>query len=426
MRANDTSRLMWTLTSLAVRIAEGMGLHQDSTTSSFRPFENEMRRRLWWQICDLDAHAADDRASNLLIAANSFSTKLPLNINDQDISFDSVEEMLDREGYTDMTFALSCYEVLDTLRKLVYTPESIVHSSEAGSQEVRGHSVDIVINLQRHIKEKYLRHLNLTRPFHWLIRIVADGIAAIMWLLVYRPLKRLPNNVSSFQLAHPDILRLSVDVLERFHQLAMNPALSQFRWLCQTYVQWHALAVTIAELCVKTEGPMVERAWAVVELSFQQAAQHVADSDRGMLWRPIKKLMSRAREVRQKYLTSHLAMTTPSSSIGGLNTLDQMEASMETAQSNSGTEGFTRWPVESMTHPIEQANPIATSEPFDWDPWLIAATSTTTATAQSQYNPDMDAMAWTNWEEFLDDVQAQGDTLSGLNEFMPESASALA
>ena len=406
-----------------------MGLNQDNTTSSFRPFENEMRRRLWWQICDLDSHAADDRASNLVVAANSFSTKLPLHINDEDISFDSVEEVIDREGFTDMTFALSCHEVLDAMRKLSYIPASTVDSSEARSQEVQGHSVDNVINLQQHIKEKYLRHLNLTRPFHWFVRIVADVITAVMWLLIYRPLKRRPDSVSSFQLAHPDILRLSVDVLERFHQLATDPAVSQFRWLSQTYVQWHALAVTIAELCVETDGPMVERAWAVVEPSFQQAAQHVADSDRGMLWRPIKKLMSRAREIRQKHLTSRLAMKTPPSSVAALNTLDQMDASMEMAQSNSGTEGYTHWPMESMTNSIQelqQVNPIVTLEPFDWDPWLTAATAATTATTQSQYNPNMDAMAWMNWEDFMNDVQAQGDAVSGLNEFTPGSASAQA
>lgn len=386
-----------------------------------------MRRRLWWQICDLDSHAADDRGSNPVVVANSFSTRLPLQIDDEDISLESVEEVKEREGYTDMTFALSCHEVLDAMRKLAYIPTSTVDYSQAGSQEVRGQTVDNIINVQRHIKEKYLRHLNLTRPFHWFIRIVADVVTAVMWLLVYRPLKRRPESGPSSQLAHPDILRLSVDVLERIHQLQTDPAVSQFRWLSQTYVQWHALAVTIAELCVETEGPMVEKAWAIVEPSFQLMAQHVADSDRGMLWRPIKKLMSRARGIRQKHLNSRLAMTTQASPVAALNTMDQMGPSTGMAPSNSETEGYKHWPpMENMTHPLqgyEQANPVATSEPFDWDPWLITATAATTATTQSQYDPNMDDMAWTNWEDFMDDFQAQGDAVSGLNDFSPESAS---
>ncbi|CAD6592659.1 MAG: hypothetical protein ASARMPREDX12_006340 [Alectoria sarmentosa] len=420
VRANDTSRLTWMLTSLAVRIAEAIGLNHDSTASSFQPFENEMRRRLWWQICDLDSHASEDRASNPLIAANSFSTKLPLHINDEDISLNSFEEVREREGYTDMTFALSCNEVLDGMRKLSYVPASGISHLQVGPQEVRGQSVDTIIKLQRRIEEKYLRHLNLTRPFHWFIRMVADIITAVMWLLVYRPMRRRPDSVPSSQIAHPDILRLSVDVLERFHQLQTDPAASQFRWVCQTYVQWHALAVTIAELCVEKEGPMVERAWAIVEPAFQQQAHHVADSDKGMLWRPIKKLMSRARGVREEYLTSRLAPTTPSSSVAILNTINAKDPSIGTVHSNFDTKGHALSPMKSMMRPIQgyqQANPIATSEPFDWDPWLTAATAATTTTTHSQYNSSVDDMAWMNWEDFVDDFQGQGDAVSGLNAF---------
>lgn len=416
---------MWTLTSLAVRIAEAIGLHQDSTTSSFRPFEKEMRRRLWWHICDLDSHAAEDRASNSVVAVNSFSTRLPLHINDDDISLDSFEEVKEREGYTDMTCVLSCIEVLDARRKLLYVLTSAVGHSQAAPQEVGGQSVDTVITLQRHIEEKYLRHLNLTRPFHWFIRMLADVVTAVMWLLVYRPRKKRPDSGPSPQIAHPGILRLSVDVLERVYQLQTDPAASPFRWLSQTYVQWHALAVTIAELCVETEGPMVERAWAIVEPTFQHMAQHVADSDKGMLWRPIKKLMSRARGVRQKHLTSRLAIMTPSpSSVAVSNTMAQKDPLIEMAHSNSDMNGYPQWPVTSLTHPMQgfqQAIPIATSEPFDWDPWLTAATATTT---QSQYNTNMNDLAWTNWEDFIDDLQGQGDALAGLNAFTPEHPSA--
>ena len=411
---------MWTLTSLAVRIAEAIGLHHDSNTSSFRPFEIEMRRRLWWQICDLDSHASDDRGSNPIIAFNSFSTRLPLHINDDDISFDSFEEVKERDSYTDMTFTLSCNEVLDGMIKLSYLPGSgVVDSGAAGPQDVLGQNVATVINLQRHIEERYLRHLNLTRPFHWFIRIVADIITAIMWLRVYRPMKRRPDSVPSSQIANPGILRLSVDVLERFHQIQTDPAVSQFRWLSQTYVQWHALAVTIAELCVETEGPMVERAWAIVEPSFQRMAQYVADSDRGMLWRPIKKLMSRARGVRQKSLTSRSAMAIPSTSGAVLNIIDQENSSIEMVHSNPDINSYTQWSMTSTTHPIQEfqhANPIATSEPFDWDPWLTAATAATTTTAQSQYNTNMNDIARTNWEDFIDEFQGQDDTLLDLND----------
>ncbi len=117
---------MWTLTSLAVRIAQAMGLHHESSVSSHRPFAREMRRRLWWQICLLDSHAADDRATNPIINADSFNTKLPLQIKDEDIYVDLCGEVEERQGFTDMTFNLICSEIVDTLRQLNYIPVSYV------------------------------------------------------------------------------------------------------------------------------------------------------------------------------------------------------------------------------------------------------------------------------------------------------------
>ena len=411
---------MWTLTSLIIRIAEAMGLHQDSTTSSFSPFENEMRRRLWWQICNLDSHAAEDRGSNSLITSNSFSTRFPLNINDEDISLESSHPAKERQGLTDMSFNLSCVEVLEARRKLLYVPASAVGSVQAAPQEL-GIQIGSIINQQRSIEEKYLRHLNLTNPYHWFMRTVADIITAVMWLLLYRPLRRRP---ASRQATHPDILRLSVDVLERIYHLQTDPAGSHFRWLSQTYVQWHALAVTIAELCVETEGAMVERAWAIVESAFEQMAQHVADSDQGMLWRPVKKLMSRARGVRQKYLNSRLDTTATSSPMEVLGTTAQKHPLIGTGGSHSKSNDITQWQLPGMTDfipDVPHADAVATSAPFDWDPWLNAATAGTTTT-QCQYYPSTDDMAWTNWECFMNDFQGESDALMDLTSFTPEKS----
>ena len=422
MRSNDSSRLMWTLTSLIIRIAEAMGLHQDSTTSLFSPFENEMRRRLWWQICNLDSHAAEDRGSSSLITSNSFSTRFPLNINDEDISLEASQPPKERQGLTDMSFALSCVEVLEARRKLLYATESAVGSVQAAPQEL-GIQIGSIVSQQRSIEEKYLRHLNLTNPYHWFMRTVADIITAVMWLLLYRPLRRRPDNVQSRQATHPDILRLSVDVLERIYHLQTDPAGSHFRWLSQTYVQWHALAVTIAELCVETEGTMVERAWAIVEPAFEQMAHHVADSDQGMLWRPVKKLMSKARGVRQKYLNCRSGTTAASSPMEVLNTTAQKHPFIGTSQSHSQSNDVTQWQSQDMTDSIPDVPPadaVATSAPFDWDPWLNAATAGPTTT-QCQYNPNTDDMAWTNWESFMNDFQGQSDALMDMTSFTPES-----
>ena len=417
-RVNDPRRFMWTLTSLAVRIAQAMGLHHESPSSSRQPFRREMRRRLWWQICILDSHAAGDRATNPLIYADSFSTKLPLNINDEDLHVDLSAEIEERQGFTDMTFCLICQEITDTVRRLDYIPVKEFGQPQIPSQERWNQRIDAVISVQRRIEERYLRHLNLAHPFHWGIRLVADMITAITWLVVYRPLQQRPD-ISFSQFADPGILGLSVEVLEKAYQLYTDPAASSFRWLSRTYVQWHALAVTIAELCVQTEGPVVERAWAILMPVFKEASQHVADSDQGMLWRPVKKLMNRAQELRRNYLDSRsarndLTMGMPdwnapnqgSHRVGnGGPTFDMMEAVQGVAQG-------AQLPLEGL--PLVPSVPG--SAPFDWDPWLAAASMAMETPMQSRQYNDMNQVAWTNWENFVSDFQEQDEVvISGSN-----------
>ena len=60
-----------------------------------------------------------------------------------------------------------------------------------------------------------------------------------------------------------------------------------------------------AELCIHTQGPTVERSWAILDRSLDFYKQIIADSEKGMLWRPIEKLLKKARENRSKALGVH-------------------------------------------------------------------------------------------------------------------------
>lgn len=49
--------------------------------------------------------------------------------------------------------------------------------------------------------------------------------------------------------------------------------------------RWHPLAITLAELCVQTEGPLVDRAWASVAENYDFIASNIADGRSGSLFR---------------------------------------------------------------------------------------------------------------------------------------------
>lgn len=166
VRAQDVRRLMWTLTSIAVRIAQAMGLHLERPSHAFRPFEREMRRRLWWQIYSLDSQAAQDRATNPIIHADSFTIHLPLNINDEDLDVNGNGEVEERQGFTNMTFCLVCHEITGTVAQLNYKAVRSLDQCRSSPPRAWSQRINAVIGLQRRIDEKYLYHLDLAHPFH--------------------------------------------------------------------------------------------------------------------------------------------------------------------------------------------------------------------------------------------------------------------
>jgi hypothetical protein len=76
LRRNDAARKIWTLTGLVVRIAQTLGVHRDGSHFKLPPFEIEMRRRLWWQVCILDARSSEDHGCDPTIVEAQFDTKM--------------------------------------------------------------------------------------------------------------------------------------------------------------------------------------------------------------------------------------------------------------------------------------------------------------------------------------------------------------
>jgi hypothetical protein len=73
-------------------------------------------------------------------------------------------------------------------------------------------------------------------------------------------------------------------------------------------VQWHALAFILSELCERTTGPEVERAWKVIDASIQNEADEISKLG-SHLWRPLKLLRAKARLEREKALSQEYGVS---------------------------------------------------------------------------------------------------------------------
>jgi len=307
LRRNSYARMIWTLTGLIVRMAQTIGIHRDGTHFALSPFEVEMRRRLWWQICILDIRASEDHGCDPTIAEQQFDTLMPLNINDADIDPSSKTMPKERQGCTDMSFCLIRFEVANTFRRLNYIPPGYHQISGFSSVKLEDKEKWIA-ECQQRLEDKYLKHCDMTVPIFWVTATVARLMMAKMWLMVYHPFQRengganLPNEIRE------KLFITSLENIEYASLLETEARTMKWGWLFKTYMQWHALAFILSELCHRTQGELVERAWIAVDKTCDRHWHDRAFSEdhrKGHLWRPLNRIIAKARAARAQALAEN-------------------------------------------------------------------------------------------------------------------------
>lgn len=283
-----------------MRIAQSLGLHRDGTKFGLSPFDTEMRRRLWWQVCILDVRASEDHGSDPSILDQSFDTEFPLSINDSDLDPDATEPPTPRVGVSEMTFCLIRCEICSLNRKLNYVPPGASCQQRAALVTLE-EKERMVKECSDRLEEKYLRYCEEAGPLYWVAATVARLITAKMSLVIYHPLTQ-PGKPSTLSQDIKDRLFMaSIEIIEYSRILESEASTKQWGWLFHTYIQWHAIAYILGELCIRPHSMIVDRAWRAVDGAFndwQGALSH--SKSNSMLWQPMRKLMAKARRKREE------------------------------------------------------------------------------------------------------------------------------
>ncbi|EEU45290.1 uncharacterized protein NECHADRAFT_13054, partial [Fusarium vanettenii 77-13-4] len=279
LRNEDESRTTWSLTSLAFHIAQAMGLHRDGAVFGLKPLEVELRRRLWWHICLIDIRSSEFHGYEPVARESSFDTKPPLNINDCDINAQMKDPPPEHEGATEMTFCLVRCEAIRSGWKVAYAPPSM---RTTGSSEDTMSAADREAEpslLTKRLEEGYLRYCDTSVPFLFLVSIVTRLILARWWLVVHYPARDKRNSDPALR---NKLFSTAVEVLEMSVKVLTTKSIAHWTWHSKTHIQWQAC----------------DRAWELVNLVHDWWNMKER-SKKGNLWRPINRLMAKARYVRE-------------------------------------------------------------------------------------------------------------------------------
>ncbi|KAL9097653.1 MAG: hypothetical protein Q9163_006321 [Psora crenata] len=395
VRANDDSQYTWTLTAVAVRLAHALGLHREGTSVNMSPFAVEMRRRLWWELIALDVRCCEDRASDPLILESSFNTRRPLNINDSDISPEMTEPPVERIGFTEMAKGNVSNEVSFLKWQFGYMPpikdgDPVNPPPPPSFQE----QMAMLAEIEKTLHDKILVHCDPKIPIAWVVSVIARLIMFRIRLVIYHPIEFPDRPGSRPNVSGEQLLETAVQVLEYTHLLDTEPAAARWRWFFKTYVQWYTLATTLAELCVQSRGPLVERAWRIVDVVFEIWSARVADSRNGMLWRPMKKLMSKAQAKRQQTEMMSQAVALQQQQRQQQQPLPQFDALSFAKPDPSLLSPSATYPTAMENHGhtgLQSTFPVDTQSPSE----VLAPTS----------DGPSGAINWAEWDAFMHDFE---------------------
>ncbi|KAK2809888.1 hypothetical protein FQN49_008580, partial [Arthroderma sp. PD_2] len=181
MRGHVDVQTLWVLGGVAMRIAQRIGLHRDGARFGLPIFEIEMRRRLWWQALCFDSLCGELSGMGVSIAKMSWDTKLPLNVNDSEITPDMRDPPMEHQGLTEMSFCLVRYEVGLLLRDL-----SSARTFDGAWGAVTNVSAPLSDRLQRIneleslLETKYLKYCDTSIPLHLLTWIVGRSCIVML------------------------------------------------------------------------------------------------------------------------------------------------------------------------------------------------------------------------------------------------------
>jgi hypothetical protein len=117
--------------------------------------------------------------------------------------------------------------------------------------------------------------------------------------MVHHPLSYASTDGASWmpsEIRHR-VFMTSVEVIEFSHLLSQNENTAKWGWLFKTYMQWQSVAFALSEICIRPPGPDVDRAWRAIESVYDERMVN-SKYQKGMLWRPLRHLMAKAKAKR--------------------------------------------------------------------------------------------------------------------------------
>ncbi|KAL7796374.1 mitogen-activated protein kinase [Trichoderma afarasin] len=309
-------RALWTLTGVAVRLANGMGLDRDGTLLGLPPFETELRRRIWWFLKAQDLQNAELCGLPKFrdVGLSSDSPRRPTNINDIELYPGMPVSPVESGSLTDMTFLAIRYDLLwfadARVAKFRHQGKSLSQwDQDFASGGDKAETDQGVKEIEEHLEKKYLRRCDPSQPLQLMSMLMARAAIDTLRFMTHHPRRWTSiNQAPPFE--RQWVWEVSIRLLEQRDMLQSNPSLNKFAWHAAFTMQWPAFIHVLDSLRANPSTPDAEKAWRLVANTFDNNMSMFSDS-RKPIHRAVRSLCLKAYDAHRLQRNGVYAPQTP-------------------------------------------------------------------------------------------------------------------
>ncbi|KAJ5292766.1 Neuraminidase [Penicillium atrosanguineum] len=243
-----------------MRVAKSLGVHVNGSRLGLDPFETETRRRLWWHLTALDATAPENHGFNSTSVDNDHTLFLPNNIDDVDMSLETLQTPIGKGQWTEMSFSILNMDLCRRLR----------HTVTATTKDDNDTKSNLIDKVERIIRQKWLDSGDLMLP----TCRAADALLKISILKAHfiftlqAWLSNTPNTESKYSQIHKSTLTTAMKLLEDGYLLQSGKLLPDFAWFFQQQPQLYALFLVLRTLGAFPDHAEADSPWLAVDNYF--------------------------------------------------------------------------------------------------------------------------------------------------------------